>query len=97
MDNVKVTLLGISSYSFQDKESGRQVEGTNCWFIEQTPANEDSKAGFVPNKATLPVEAFHQLKHFTFPSECNAVLKTEFTSKGVRTKIVDFKLLQQTK
>lgn len=91
MDKVKVTLLGVQSYSFQDKESGRQVEGTNCFFIEQAPANADNKAGFVPNKATLPVIAFDQLKHLSFPSDCEAVVSTEFTNKGVRSKITDFK------
>ena len=91
--NVQVTLLGVQSYSFQDKESGRQVEGTNCFFIEQAPANTDNKAGFVPNKATLPVEAFNDLKKLSFPCDCEAVVSTEFSNKGVRSKVTNFKPL----
>lgn len=97
MDQVKVTLLGVQSYSFEDEKTKRQVEGTNCFFIEQTSSNTDNKAGFVPVKATLPIMAFDQLRHLAFPCDVNAVIKTEFTGKGIKTKIIDFKPLELSK
>lgn len=90
MENVEVTILGVSAYSFNDKETGRLVEGCNVWFIEKDPENNENAKGFVPRKATLPIDTFDKLKSLTFPHVAKAELTTKFSTRGAVTKITGF-------
>lgn len=89
--DVEVILLGVQPYSFKDKESGRQVEGVNVYFIERKSENSDYGIGFVPRKANLPIDALPSLKSLEFPYSAKVDVESRFTSRGVIAKIVGFK------
>lgn len=89
--DVEVILLGIQPYSFKDKESGRQVEGVNVFFIERKSENSDYGVGFVPKKASLPIDTFPALKGLEFPYAAKVDVESRFTNRGVMAKIVGFK------
>lgn len=87
---ITVNLKGAKPYKFTDKESGREVAGCNVFFELLDQQNNDEGKGFLPQKANLPYEAWDYMRSIDYPSAADAVLKDEFTSKGVRTKIVNF-------
>lgn len=94
-NNLKVTVLGVQPYKFNDDKTGREVSGCSVYFIEQKPQNDDFGVGYLPKKASLPYEAYGFLKTFQFPQEAEPVMETSFTSKGARIKITDFKPLKK--
>lgn len=89
--DVEVILLGVQPYSFKDKDSGRQVEGVNVFFIEKKSENSEYGVGFVPKKASLPIDTLPALKGLEFPYAAKVDIDQRFTSKGVMAKIVGFK------
>ncbi|WP_420769193.1 hypothetical protein ACNR9V_20690 (plasmid) [Parageobacillus thermoglucosidasius] len=89
--DVEVILLGVQPYSFKDKDSGRQVEGVNVYFIERKSENSDYGVGFVPRKASLPMDVLPALKGLEFPYSAKVIVEQRFTNRGVMAKIVDFK------
>jgi hypothetical protein len=89
--NVEVILLGVQPYSFKDKDSDRLVEGVNVYFIERQAEKSDYGVGFVPKKANLPIQSFAFLKDLEYPYSARVITESRFTSRGVMTKIVDFK------
>jgi hypothetical protein len=89
--NVEVILLGVQPYSFKDKETDRLVEGVNVYFIERQAEKSDFGVGFIPKKANLPIQAFAYLKELDFPYSARVITESRFTSRGVITKIIDFK------
>jgi hypothetical protein len=89
--NVEVILLGVQPYSFRDRETDRLVEGLNVFFIEKSPETGQYGYGFLPKKANLPIEALEFFSNLEFPYNASVVTDSRFTSRGVVTKIIDFK------
>lgn len=90
MENVEVKVLGAFPFSFTDDKTGRLVEGTTVWFHEINPSNDERGIGFKPTKATLPLHYFDKFKNIALPTICKVETTTQFTSRGITTKIADF-------
>jgi hypothetical protein len=88
---VEVILLGVQPYSFKDKDSDRLVEGLNVFFIERKAEKSDFGIGFLPKKASLPKESYDFFKDLEFPYTAKVIADSRFTSRGVVTKVVNFK------
>lgn len=91
MQDVEVILLGVQPYSFKDKDSGRQVEGVNVFFIEKKSENSEYAVGFVPRKASLPIDYLSSLETLEFPYSAKVDVESRFTGRGVISKVVGFK------
>lgn len=89
--DVEVILLGIQPYAFKDKDSGRQVEGVNVFFIEKKSENSEYAVGFVPKKASLPIDVLSLLKPLEFPYTAKVAVESKFTGRGLMAKVVGFK------
>lgn len=88
---LKVNVIGAKRYSFNDRESGRLVEGVNVFYTR--PADGSDEIGEVTQKVTLPIDTFPKIKSFKFPANCEVVLEQKLSSKGVVSKPVDLKLI----
>ena len=83
----KVIVLGVKRYDFLN-DQGQPVKGTSVWYYDLEATNEENAVGVLPQKATLPYEAFEVEKHHAFPLEAEAVLKLDL-AKG-RIKVGGF-------
>lgn len=75
-----VIVLGVKRYDFTN-DKNETVRGTSVWYYDLELTNEENAVGMLPNKATLPYEAFDVEKHHKFPCEAVALLKLDL-SKG---------------
>ena len=80
-------VTGASRYSFNDRDTGRLVEGVNVFFM-QTASTAD-QVGKIPQKVSLPISAWDKVKAIPFPIDCEAVIEQQFTSRGIKSKVVD--------
>jgi hypothetical protein len=80
-------VVGAKAYSFNDKESGRLVEGINVWFTTKGDASKN-EFGEIPQKLNLPITALNEVASLPFPVACEARIEQEFTSRGIKTKVV---------
>lgn len=92
--DVVVNILGVQPYSFTDEKTGREIKGCSVYFHEEKEQNNEFGVGFIPRKASLPLEMYANISKFNFPCKANPVMETQFTSRGAKTKITDFKPLK---
>ena len=78
-------VVGATRYSFQDKESKRQVEGVNVWFMQN--ADGENQVGKIPQKISLPIDSWVKVSVLPFPCACEAVVEQSFSSKGIKSKV----------
>lgn len=90
MENVQVILTGLKRYSFQDRETGRQIEGTKAHFLQVVPAADENTAGYIPAVANLPYEYFERAKKLDLPHLCDAILSLQLTGNKPQVKVTDF-------
>jgi len=90
MENVKVLLVGIRRYAFDDRESGRRIEGTKAHFLQLESQNEDNATGYIPSSANLPFDYYERFKKLGLPHVCNAVLTLQLTGNKPSVKVTDF-------
>lgn len=89
--DVEVILLGVQPYSFRDRDTGRLVEGVNVYFVEKQAVEGDYGVGYLPRKASLPIDTFSTFKDLDFPLTARVEVDSRFTSRGVVTRVVGFK------
>lgn len=88
MSDLKLNVVGARRYSFNDRETGRLVQGVNVYYLG-SPENGEDTCGVIPAKVTLPYETFNKISSFPFPSICIAKTAQVLTAKGVKTNVVD--------
>jgi hypothetical protein len=88
-------VVGASRYSFEDKDSKRLVEGVNVFFL-QDASNQD-QIGQITSKVSLPISAWGGITQIKFPSDCEAFVEQQFTSKGIKSKVTSLKALALSK
>lgn len=95
-NTIELYVVGAKAYSFNDRETGRLVEGVNIFYLNEDKTDNQS-VGQVPAKVTLPFHFFDKVSTFKFPSLCKATLEQQLTAKGVKTKVVDLNFVKELK
>lgn len=92
--DITLHVVGARRYSFNDRETGRLVEGVNVFYLSEDKTDENS-CGQVPAKVTLPYHFFDKIKTFEFPATCKAQLQQTLTAKGVKTNVVGLDFIKK--
>lgn len=90
MENIKVLLIGVKRYSFEDKDSGRLIEGTKAHFLQMVAAEDDNTYGFIPAVTTMPYHYYEQAKKLEMPQLCDAILTLQLSGSKPSVKVTDF-------
>jgi hypothetical protein len=86
---LKLVIEGATKYSFNDRESGRLVEGINLYYLE--PKNTANSVGKIPQKITISdVSKWEKVNTLVFPSTVELVTEQILGSKGIINKVVNF-------
>jgi len=94
MDTLKVLILGVSKYNFQE-DGGRQVSGVTVHFVQLTPSATDDKVGFFPTKASFSdLAVFDQFRGQEFPLSAEASWSLDMSNKRQPIKITGFHKLE---
>jgi hypothetical protein len=86
----QVIVLGMSRYSFVDRETGAKVEGTKVHYVERYFQNEEHSIGVIPQTATMDYEFFDSLKPEQIPGVYDAELMISLRGKKPVLRIMDF-------
>lgn len=62
METRKVLVVGAKRYSFTDRESNRQVEGTKVHYLDLETLKENDSAGMIPASVNLEYGEFSKFE-----------------------------------
>ena len=90
MDPMQVIILGASKYSFEDRETGRQIEGCKVHFLNLEEMDEENVTGFIPSSANMPYKYHEAVRSLELPHLAEAGVTVSFTGKKPTVKIASF-------
>lgn len=67
MDATKVTVLGVSRYSFEDEKTNRLVEGTKVIYFPHDVETQEDRVGYQVASAKLPYTDYPKFVGKAFP------------------------------
>lgn len=92
---MKVTILGVSNYDFYN-DAKERISGLSVHFInESEDLSKKNVRGFIPSKVNLPLDAFDEFESVKFPVVAEPMITQTLGAKGIITKIIGFKILEQ--
>lgn len=91
MQNMKVVVLGANRYSFDDKKTGRTVEGCKVHYISLDNSTGDNEIGSIPMSQSMEYSFFNKIGQV--PGIYEAVTALDMRGKKLGIKIVDFKFI----
>ena len=88
--NLTCIVTGAKRYSFEDKDTKKQVEGTKVHFLQLNKVEENDAFGFIPAVTTMPYEYFEKLKGLKLPHLCDAILNVSLSGSRPQIKVSNF-------
>lgn len=89
-NNLRCIVTGLKRYSFVDRETSKQVEGTKVHFLQMVKADDTDQYGFVPAVTTMPYEYFEKFRKYDLPQICDAILTVSLTGNKPLVKVSTF-------
>lgn len=90
MDALKVLILGVQRYKFEDQKTEREVSGTTVHFIQLSHTNEEDKIGYFPTKSTLSYDSYEAFRGLQFPLSADAEWTLDLANKKNPIKVLGF-------
>lgn len=85
--NITVTAVGAQIYSFNDRDTGRLVEGITVYYLED--AKHDNKCGKLPQKISISdCSQWGEIKNYPFPCPVDVLTEQRLGGKGVYSKTI---------
>lgn len=89
-NNLRCIVTGLKRYSFTDKDTGKQIEGTKVHFLQMVAADDTDQYGFVPAVTTMAYDYFDKFKKHDLPQICDAILTVQLTGNRPQVKVSTF-------
>lgn len=90
----RVIVLGVSRYSFPDKNSGEIIEGAKVNYVEERPADEENVVGHTPQTANVKYKEFDELYAQGVPGVYDAHMRVDMTGRQPKLKIDAFEFVE---
>jgi hypothetical protein len=92
--NLIIIVEGAYKYSFNDKQSGRLVEGITVYYMQEK--NQENSVGRIPQKISISdVGQWQNISALKFPCTAEIISEQALGSKGVYTKVVGVRAVQK--
>lgn len=92
MEKLKVVVLGANRYSFEDRETKREIEGCKVHYVGINAESSQNQIGMVPLSENMEYGYFNQLG--TVPGVYEATVELQMRGRKLQNKITSFKFLE---